>query len=765
MPTVHARIDHLRQQLEEHNRRYYDEATPTISDSEYDALFRELRDLETAHPDLITSDSPTQRVGEKATAGFKQVRHALPMLSLDNLFAKEGFESLRKWIVSVEKLVPGETLEWHVEPKIDGLAVSLRYEDGVLKTGATRGDGETGDDITDNLKTLRSVPLRLHGNDAPEVLEVRGEVYLPVAGFQRIREEMIAAGEEPFANARNTAAGTLKQLDPALVARRPLEIVLYGLGEISSDPPPTQAALLAWLKSLGLRAPKFSRVCQTAEEVMAAIDELDAIRDTFGFETDGAVIKLNSIEQRERVGYHSRAPKWAKAWKYVAEQAETRLNAITVQVGRTGVLTPVAELEPVLLRGSTISRATLHNEDEIKRKDIRIGDTVVIEKAGEVIPAVVRVVEEKRPPHTPPFDFLAHIGGHCPACGSQVKRDPNFAVWVCENVNCPAQLTRRLEYFARRGALEIDGLGGVVADKLVERGLVRSPLDLFHLLPEQLATLNLGTDDEPRIFGEKNAGKVMEAIERAKTRPLARWLHALAIPEVGEETAHDLAKHHLSLEAVRDSAALRDVVALDRLHEEAEAVNPRGRRNKDKTPLEKQQLATRHAEVLAEANAAGRRLLDAGFAAPAKKKGASDADVVTVIGPVVAQAALDWFAGESGQETLRRLHDLGIAPAGSRPGAGDQALAGKTFVLTGTLERMSRSEAAEKIRALGGNVSSSVSRKTNYVVAGPGAGSKLEEAQAMGVTVLDEEQFLKMMGSSVESGKAASGDLFGAERA
>ncbi|EDY16338.1 DNA ligase, NAD-dependent [Chthoniobacter flavus Ellin428] len=657
-------------------------------------------------------------------------------------------------------MLPGEQLEWLVEPKVDGLAVSLLYENGVFTRGATRGDGERGDEITDNLKTLRSIPLRLHGKGAPEVLEVRGEVYLPVAGFQRIREEMIAAGEEPFANARNTAAGTLKQLDPALVAKRPLEIVLYGLGEISVDPPPTQAALLEWMKAFGLRTPKFTRVCHTAEEVMKAIDELDSIRDGFGFETDGAVIKLNSIEQRERVGYHSRAPKWAKAWKYVSEQAETVLESITIQVGRTGVLTPVAELRPVFLRGSTISRATLHNEDEIKRKDIRIGDTVLIEKAGEVIPAVVKVVLEKRPSSAQPFPFPHE----CPVCHSQAKRDPNFAVWVCENVNCPAQLTRRLEYFAKRGALDIDGLGGIVADKLVERSLVRDPLDLFELKLEQLATLNLGTDDEPRVFGEKNATKVTEAIKRAKTQPLARWLHALAIPEVGEETAHDLAKHHPSLEAVRDSAMLRDVVALDRLHGEAEESNPRGKRNKDKTELEKQKLASRHAEVIAEANAAGRRLLEAGFAAPAKKKSATDADVVTVVGPVVAQAALHWFAGESGHETLKRLHHLHIAPKGATPGAGDQAFAGKTFVLTGTLEKMGRNAAAEKIRALGGNVSSSVSRKTSYVVAGPGAGSKLEDAQSLGVTVLSEDQFLKMLadsGAGTGSSNTLSDDLFG----
>lgn len=746
MPDISSRLNQLRRELEEHNRRYYDEATPAISDAEYDALFREVQEIEAAHPELITPDSPTQRVGGKATAGFKTVRHAVPMLSLDNLFAKDGAEALRKWIASVEKLLPGEPLEWLVEPKIDGLAINLRYEDGLFTTGATRGDGETGDDITDNLRTIRSIPLRLRGSDVPAVLEVRGEVYLPVAGFRRIVEEMIAAGEEPFANARNTAAGTLKQLDPATVATRPLEIVLYGLGEVSVAPPPTQAAMLGWLAALGLRTPKFTRLCANADEVMAAINELDAIRDSFGFETDGAVIKLNSLEQRERAGFTSRAPRWAKAWKYVAEKAETRLRAITVQVGRTGVLTPVAELEPVLLRGSTISRATLHNEDEIRRKDIRIGDTVIIEKAGEVIPAVVSVVLEKRPPEAQPFDFLTHLGGKCPACGGEIRRDPNFVAWVCENVNCPAQLTRRLEYFAKRGALEIDGLGESVADALVERGLVRDPLDLFDLKLEQLAPLNLGTEDEPRTFGEKNARKVIDGIQRAREQPLARWLHALAIPEVGENTAHDMAKFHDSLEAVRDSALLRDVVELDRLHTAAEEANPRARRHKELTDLDRQQRATEHAELLAAANTAGRRLLDAGFAKPAKGKGATDADAVFVAGPVVARAALDWFASDTGRAVLARLHALGISPKGGGSAAGGQPLAGQTFVLTGTLETMSRNEAAEKIRALGGNVSGSVSRKTHAVIAGPGAGSKLDEARALGVAVLDETQFLALLG-------------------
>ena len=758
MPSAKEKIAALRRKIEEHDRRYYVEARPTISDAAYDVLYRELRALEEAHPELITPDSPTQRVGGKAMAGFKQVRHAMPMLSLDNLFAKDGLDGLKKWIGSVEKLLPGESLEWLVEPKVDGLAVSLRYEHGRFVTGATRGDGETGDDITENLKTIRAIPL--HIEDAPEVLEVRGEVYLPVSGFRRICDEMRAAGEEPFANPRNAAAGSLKQLDPAIVATRPLAIVLYSPGECSGDLPPTQSALLAWLKQLGFPVPRFQKLCHTADEVFAAIEELDKIRDDFGYETDGAVIKLNQVALREQAGYTSRFPRWAKAWKYLAEQAETRLRDITVQVGRTGALTPVAELEPVFLRGSTISRATLHNEDEIRRKDIRIGDTVIIEKAGEVIPAVVKVVIEKRPPNTEPFDFLSHIGGKCPACGHTPRRDPEFAVWVCENPSCPAQKTRRLEYFAKRGALDLEGLGSIVADALIVRGLVNDPLDVFTLKLEPLGALNLGTDEEPRIFGEKNAAKLLEACQRARTMPLARWLHALAIPEVGEETAHDLAKHHDTLEAVADSALLRDVIALDRLHNEADAANPRAKVNRDKSDMEKLQLATHHASLIEQANATGARLLAAGFASPAKKKNATDADVTTVVGPVVAQAALAWFSSDLGRETLRHMSTLGISPRGGNSGAGDSPFSGKTFVLTGTLQTMSRGQAQEKIRAQGGNVSSSVSSKTHFVVAGPGAGSKLEDAQKHGVTVISEEEFVAMLGGAKTEESPKQEELF-----
>ena len=745
MPLPHDRIAQLRLELEEHDRRYYVEARPTIGDAEYDALFRELRELEAAHPALITPDSPTQRVGGKATDGFAQVRHAVPMLSLDNLFAKDGLDGLKKWMISVEKLLPGEPLEWLVEPKVDGLAVSLRYEDGKFVTGATRGDGEMGDDITDNLRTIRAIPLHL--KDAPAVLEVRGEVYLPVAAFRKICDDMRAAGDEPFANPRNAAAGSLKQLDPATVAKRPLAIILYSPGECSSDLPPTQAAFLAWMAALGFPVPRFQRVCRSAEEVFAAIQELDGVRDSFGFETDGAVIKLNQVALRETAGYTARFPRWAKAWKYLSEQAETRIRAITVQVGRTGNLTPVAELEPVFLRGSTISRATLHNEDEIRRKDIRIGDAVIIEKAGEVIPAVVRVVLEKRDALAAPFDFLQHIENKCPACGHAPRRDPEFAAWVCENPACPAQKTRRLEYFAKRGALDIEGLGSTVADALVERGIVDDPLDLFTLRLTTLGALNLGTEEEPRTFGEKNAAKVLEGCQRARTMPLARWLHALAITDVGEETAHDLGKVHDTLEAVAASPLLRDVVALDQARADITALSPRAQINKDKTPMEKAQLATRHAEAITRAEELGARLIASGFAAPSKKADGTAADAVVVVGPSAAAAALAWFASPLGQRTLARLAELGIAPRGGTPAASDSPFSGKTVVLTGTLELMSRNAAQEKIRAVGGNVASSVSKKTHYVVAGPGAGSKLEDAQKHGVPVLTEAEFLAMLGS------------------
>ncbi len=763
---IRDRLRRLRLEIEEHNRRYYEEAAPTISDAEYDALFRELQALETEHPALITPDSPTQRVGGRPLSGFKSVRHRVPMLSLDNIFAKDGIEAIRKWVTSVENelrkknALPDEPLTFLVEPKVDGVAMSLRYEDGVFTCGTTRGDGETGDDITENLRTIRKIPLRL--KDSPPIdIEFRGEVYLPIAGFQKIRAEQEAAGEMPFANPRNAAAGSLKQLDPRVTAKRPLEFIAYGLGFTSEDAevPETQSDLLKWLHKFGLptHPPKHTWLCHSVEEIMAAINELDNLRHHFPFETDGAVIKLNDRSLREIAGYTSRAPKWARAFKYAPEQAQTLLKAITIQVGRTGVLTPVAELDPVFVSGTTVSRATLHNEDEIRRKDIRIGDTVVIEKAGEIIPAVISVVTERRPPEAQPFDFLAHIGGKCPACGGPVRRNPEFAWWVCENPSCPAQKTRRLEYMAKRGALEIESLGGIVADKLVEHGLVDEPLDIFNLTEEQLATLNLGTPSEPRVFGAKNAAKLIETRDRARTFPLSRWLHALAIPEVGETTAYDLARFHDSLEEVADSQVLKDVLRLDELKTKADETKPPRLTKKFGLPSEEhQRLVTAHEKVLGEMEEIRERLAKTGFGTKTKKKDGEG--FTTKLGPVVARAVLDYFASQQGQAVLKRLRELGIQPKGEKdqaPSASGHAFAGKTFVITGTLPTLKRSEAAEKIRAVGGNVSGSVSKKTDFLLAGEEAGSKLDDARKHGVRELSEEEFLQML---AEGGGAAPAD-------
>src|ERR1700677_189318 len=501
-----------------HDYAYYVEAHPKISDREYDVLYHELLDLEKSFPDLVMPDSPSQRVSGEPLKAFRPVRHLLPMLSLDNTYSQD---EVRDFVKRIQKILPDETLDWAVEPKVDGVAMSLRYENARLAIGATRGDGTTGDDITANVKTIRSVPLSFHtttpvakskqkslfedGQGSPVLLEVRGEVFMTKSGFQKLNAEMAAAGEETYANARNTAAGSLKQLDPRVVAKRPLDVVVYGLGKVEGgEYPETHIEMLKWLKALGFKTPEKIWHCHSLDELIVAINELDKIRHDFPYETDGAVIKLNNFAQRERAGFTSKAPRWAIAYKYAAEQANTKLNNITIQVGRTGALTPVAELEPVFLAGSTISRATLHNEDEIKRKDIRIGDTVVIEKAGEVIPAVVSVVESKRPRNTVPFDFAKHLGGTCPVCGGHISRDPKYVVWRCENLQCPAQATRRLEFFNARGALDIESVGGIVADKLVEKDLVREPLDLFELKLEQLAALNLGNEEAPRIFGAKN---------------------------------------------------------------------------------------------------------------------------------------------------------------------------------------------------------------------------------------------------------------------
>jgi DNA ligase (NAD+) len=716
-----ARIESLRRDITEHNRRYYEEAAPTISDREYDQLYKELVDLETRFPELVTPNSPTQRVGGKPLLAFAQIQHRVPMLSLDNTYSEEEVVNFYKRIM---RLLPGEKIPVVIEPKVDGVAVSVLYENGKLKYAATRGDGSVGDEITQNIRTIKSVPHQLRGA-APKVFEVRGEAYLDKAGFEKLNKEREAAGLPLFANPRNAAAGSLKHLDPSIAAKRPLGMIFYGTGAIEGAEVDRHSKIFPLFKKLGLSTHAHWSLADSVDQILKAIHDLDEIRRGFPYETDGAVIKVDALAQRERLGFTAKSPRWAIAYKYAAERVETKLLDIKVQVGRTGILTPVAVLEPVLVSGSKVSRATLHNEDEIKRKDIRIGDTVVIEKAGEVIPAVVEAVQSKRPRNAKTFDFFEHIHGKCPVCGGEVRRDPQFVAWRCENILCPAQTTRRVEFFGARGALDIESVGGIVADKLVERGLVHEPLDLFELNIEQLAKLNLGADEAPRVFGEKNASKAIQAIERAKTAPLSRWLYSLAIPDVGKTTATDLARFHETIDDVASSQLLRDVVSYRR-------------RKSDKS-------RDGGTKEIAD------RLIKSGFAEPSKSKMDKQRGIVTQVGPVVAQSVLDFFASSAGKKILQRMKQLGIEPKNEKVSTKQMArlpLAGKTFVLTGTLPSMTRDEASAKIEALGGHVSGSVSKKTDYVLAGGEAGSKLEKAKQLGVKIIGEKEFRTMLSSS-----------------
>jgi DNA ligase (NAD+) len=661
---------------------------------------------------------------------------------------------VRAFDATIRKHLRRDRVEYVVEPKADGVSISVRYRHGRLTLGVTRGDGAEGDDITANLKTVRAIPLELKMKSPPALLEVRGEAYMATKEFEAVNAKLAAAGEKPFPNARNATAGTLKQLDPRLVAQRPIRAVFYATGAVEGIEFAKHSEMLEALGRFGLPTQKLWWVCDGIEEVLkiytdkviAHYDEDRDLRRQVPYEIDGIVLKVNTLADWPRIPGRSRAPGYAIVHKPVPwiTPAETVLKAITVQVGRTGVLTPVAELEPVFVQGSTISRATLHNEDEIRRKDIRIGDTVVIRKAGMVIPEVTEVVKTKRPLGAKEFDLFKHVNGNCPACGGTIAKDEVSAggaaevAWRCQNIaGCPAQLTRRVEYFAYRKALDIESLGGIVAEKLVERGLVKEPLDLFDLELGRLAKLNLGTDDEPRVFGEKNARKVLDALQRAKTAPLARWIHALAIADVGEATAKQLAATHESLEALADSAVLKDIRDLGAKEAERAEISPRSRQNPPKTEAEKIAREKRDAELKVEIAEIAARLEAGGLKAR-----------MAEVGPVAAASVLGLFGSGAGRRILARVRELGIKPRSEKVSAAVQAgiFAGKTFVLTGTLPSMTREEAAAKIEARGGKVSGSVSSKTDYVLAGEEAGSKLDKARKLSVKVIDEKEFLKMCG-------------------
>ncbi len=1028
----------LATEIRRHDHAYYVVGKADITDFEYDALFKQLQDLEKAFPELVTPESPSQRVGGAPAEGFTRVKHLQPMLSLEKVEGSEQptkdeepdrdkrnrlqdentLAALESFNTTISKQLGRDRVEYLMEPKVDGVSISVHYRHGKLVLGVTRGDGTLGDDITANLRTVRSIPLELAMANPPALLEVRGEAYMSNKDFDAYNAKLAAAGEKTLPNARNATAGSLKQLDPRTVAERPVSVVFYAVGACEGISFTSHETMLNALAKFGFPTQKKWWVCEDIADVLrvyrrdivAGYDEERDLRKQLPYEIDGLVLKVNRFDDCAKIPSKTRAPGYAIVHKPIPwiTPAETILRDITIQVGRTGVLTPVAELEPVFVQGSTISRATLHNEDEIRRKDIRIGDTVVIRKAGMVIPEVLEVLKTKRPAGAKEFDLFKFVGGKCPACGGPIVRgegtidstrqtsddcaddndrtqsnsaatserprgpgslgeevlallaacddsgsrvtgiseiarerqrleewsqqrgvlisesdwaslrsvstgsaehevryrvtdnraikrthpgtfgftpelqngkwvsvpanavtylrrfrlqnmifdddvrlegvmcsegpsmilgqppggislvisqswldatdmnqphpteasiadyleargfiripdafygwgrevdgivildarpdnfvmtesgvlpidlhlfapepatrtkktlnvrESNEVFWRCQNVaGCPAQLMRRVEYFAQRKALDIESLGGIVAEALVERGLVKDPLDLFDLKLETLGKLNLGTDEEPRTFGEKNATKILEALQRAKTAPLHRWIHALAISDVGETTAKQLAATHETIEALANSVVLRDVLALGTKESERAEISPRSRKNPPKSDAEKAAREKRDAELKAEIAEIEARLEAGGLKAKLPE-----------VGPVAAASVLNYFASEAGKKTLARIRELGIKPENelvrTTATASSGPFAGKTVVLTGTLPTLSREEATAMIEAAGGKTSGSVSKKTDFVLAGEEAGSKLTKAQELGVKILDEAEFRKMLGA------------------
>jgi len=657
--------DRLRTQIRRHDRLYYVEAAPEISDQEYDRLVAALRGLEAEFPQLVTPDSPTQRVAGEPLKTFPVVRHRVPMLSMDNTYSHE---ELRAFDARVRKFLGGEAVSYVVELKFDGVSVSLTYEDGRFRRGATRGDGEQGDDITANLNTIRAIPMTLDlpARQCPSRMEVRGEVYMPRAAFEALNRAREQAGEPLFVNPRNAAAGSLKLLDPRLVAERRLNVFLYGAAAVEGHAFATHAETLTFLRDAGFRVDPHWKTCASMDEVIRYCDSWEGRRKSLEYDTDGMVVKVNALAQQSRLGVTSKSPRFMIAYKFPAERVTTRLLDIEIQVGRTGALTPVAHLEPVFVAGTTVSRASLHNEDEIARKDIRVGDWVLLEKAGEIIPQVVEVVTAKRTGHERTF----HMPARCPACGSPVTRDPEAVAVRCESVACPAQLKERLLHFAQRAAMDIEGLGDVMAEQLVKAGVVKDVGDLYRLTKKQLLSLER--------MGDLSAENLLRGIEQSKRRPLDRLVFALGIRHVGATVAEVLAQRFSSLERLR-AATVEDLEAIDQ------------------------------------------------------------------VGPVIAEAAAHYFRQPSTKTLLKKLRAAGVAPAPVRRPDVPQTLAGLTLVVTGTLARHSRAEAEQLIRAHGGTVGASVTKRTRYVVIGRDPGSNAEKARHLGIPIVDEEGFMKLL--------------------
>ncbi|HCD52439.1 MAG TPA: DNA ligase [Balneolaceae bacterium] len=657
-----ARIKELRDLLDKANEAYYQDATPFLSDKEFDEKLKELDALEKEH-DLISPDSPTQRVGSDISSEFETVQHPVPLLSLDNTYNED---ELNDFDGRVKKILGHEDYEYFVELKFDGASLRLRYEQGELVLGATRGDGQQGDDITRNIKTVRDIPLRLSG-DYPEVVEVRGEAYMEREAFARLNERREEEGLSVFANPRNSTAGSLKMQDPKAVAQRPIRFFAFDLLFEDDNDTITQAGKLELIYKFGLPGNDHPRLCKSIEDVHKTIQEFDELRHKLPYETDGVVIKINQAELRDQLGSTSKFPRWAIAYKFEAEQATTSINDISLQVGRLGTITPVAEMEPVLLAGTTVKRASLHNEDEIRRKDIRIGDTVVVEKAGEIIPQVISVVNPDRENRNDEFQFPEH----CPACESKLVKFDGEVAWRCVNPLCPPQVRIKIEHFASRDALDIEGLGESVADQLVSEGLIRTYADLYELSTEDLIPLER--------MAEKSAQNLINAIQKSKEQPFERVLYALGIRFVGKTVAKDLAKAFKNLEKLR-SVSEEELLEVDS------------------------------------------------------------------IGPRIAESVVNFFGNEKNSAIVDRLFSYGLQFELHEQEQASSVLDGKTIVLTGSLPSLTRKEASELIEKHGGKTSSSVSKKTDFVLAGESAGSKLTKAQNLGITVWNEEEFLQYIG-------------------
>lgn len=758
------RIDELRAEIERHNRLYYIDAAPQIADRDYDQLLESLEQLEKQFPEHASTTSPTQRVGGAPLEGFENVKHAVPMLSLKNADAKKPTE-LSNFVSDAFNDLGSENINFVMEPKIDGISISLRYEKGSLVQALTRGDGDWGDDVTANARTIRSIPLKLKGV-APTVLEVRGEVYMSVSGFSKFNAERQENGLEVFANPRNACAGTMKLLNPTEVSKRPLDAIFYGTGELNGIDFSTHVTLLEKLSDFGLRTCPKKWVCKTLDEIRTHLDELDNMRDNFDFAIDGCVIKINQRRYYEQLGYRSKSPKWAIAYKYEPEQAKTRLLSITIQVGRTGVLTPVAELEPVLLAGTTVKRATLHNLDEIRRKGIKIGDHVVIEKAGEIIPAVVQVLVEERTGNECTFEMPTQ----CPDCGTEVEQKEGEVAIRCMNLQCPAQLKSWLEHFSSKGALDIEGIGGIVADKLIEEKLVTSPLDLFSVDTRTLSKLNLGTTSEPRIFGRKNATKVIRALENSKSKSFGKWLFALGIPKIGSVSALNIAQQHNSMLELMNSRILYEFVELFDLQSEMSFVNPQSTNNPCKTTEEREKRTQRVEEINTRMAEVAPNLSSINWISQVDDLSRKPTPIClrhqytktdSAPNPEAVRSLHRYVKSESGANTISRLNSLNITFETKEKGS---RLSGKKFVITGTLIQLSRNDAKDLILSQGGSVSGSVSKNTDFLVAGDKAGSKLDMAKKLGVEILSEDQLISMASESTEAEKKSpptETDLFG----